>query len=355
MNRRGSRPAFGIVGTPVESTIAPNGERQTVDVAAYGMVPREQLRTDRSGPDAVADALADAARRGDWRTVAAALSPFQADPDRHHSMCASVAEVAVRDDAWLFTWLDAAPDDASAWCVHAGAMVQLAWRLRTGAAAKDVLPGQWTGFSRVLRQAPAACERAVALAPHLATPWISLMSCAQGLGFDHRRFQAIWAEVIGRAPSSVAAHNRGLQYWLPRWQGSDELAAGFVAETLARAAPGRLLTGVRLAYLYLERTPPGAVERAAYLRGPEVAGAIDEARADLAAAPADHPYQAEHRHWLAYLLTKAGRYTEAVAEFRAIDGYAGAWPWQLHADPAAAFAVTRAEALLGLQRAAGRH
>jgi hypothetical protein len=179
------------------------------------------------------------------------------------------------------------------------------------------------------------------------------MSCAQGLGFDHNRFRAIWADAIKRAPSSVAAHKRGLQYWLPRWQGSDELAAAFVAETLARATPGRLLTGVRLGYLYLERTPAGATERAEYLRRPEMADAIDEARADLAAAPADHPYRMEHRHWLAYLLTKAGRYAEAVQEFRAVDGYAGAWPWQLHTDPAATFAATRAEALLGWQRSMG--
>lgn len=352
--RKTSRPAFGIVGAPTGSAAAPSGERQTVDVTAYGLVPRERLRTDRSGPDAVVDATVDAARRGDWHEVAGILAPLQADPDRYHRVCTSVAEVAVQDDAWLCTWLDAAPGDAGAWCVHAVAMVQLAWRLRTGVAAKDVLPGQWAGFSRVLRQAPAACERAAALAPHVATPWITLMSCAQGLGFDHRRFREIWAEVVKRAPSSVAAHRRALQYWLPRWQGSDDLAAGFVTETLARATPGRLLTGVLLEYLFLERAPAGATERTAYLQGPEVAEAIDAARADLAAAPADHPYRAQHRHWLAYLLTTAGRYAEAVEEFRAVDGYAGAWPWQLYADPAATFATTRAEALLGWQRAPGR-
>ena len=349
--RKPSRPAFGIVGTPAESTVVPSGERHTVDVTKYGLVPRELLRTDRPGPDAVVDATVAAARRGDWREVAAALAPFQADPDRYHSVCAAVADVAVQDDTWLWTWLDAAPGDAAAWCVHAMTMVGLAWQIRTAAAAEDVLPGQWAGFKRVLRQAPTACERATALAPHLATPWTTLLDCAQGLGYDHRRFRAIWAQVIRRAPSSVAAHKRGLQYWLPQWQGSAEQAAEFVTESLARATRGQLLTGLLLRYLYLERTPAGATERAAYLRGLEIAEAIDEARADLAAAPADHPYRAEHRHLLAYVLTKAGRYAEAVQEFQAVDGYAGAWPWQLHTDPAASFAATRAEALLGWQRA----
>jgi hypothetical protein len=40
-----------------------------------------------------------------------------------------------------------------------------------------------------------------------------------------------------------------------------------------------------------------------------------------------------------------------VQEFQAVDGYVGALPWQLHTDPAASFAATRAEALLGWQRA----
>jgi hypothetical protein len=58
------RPAFGIVGQPVEATVASGGTRQVFDPAAYGFVPREQLRTDR--PDVTMDGLIDASRRGDW-------------------------------------------------------------------------------------------------------------------------------------------------------------------------------------------------------------------------------------------------------------------------------------------------
>jgi hypothetical protein len=128
----------------------------------------------------------------------------------------------------------------------------------------------------------------------------------------------------------VAAHLRALHYWLPRWRGSAELAGGFVVETLDRARPGSLLTAVRFEHAFLE--------------GVADPGAIEAALADLAAAPADHPYRVHHRHWLAYLFTKARRYDEALAEFHAIGGYAGAPPWELFADPAGAFAATRAEA-----------
>src|SRR5204863_6597311 len=123
-------------------------------------------------------------------------------------------------------------------------------------------------------------------APGLATPWIVLMSCAQGLGWEPDRFREIWASACARAPHSVAAHERALYYWLPRWQGSAELAAEFVADTGARATPGRLLTGIRLEYLFLERTHDAVLHR-----GPELAEALDAALADLAAAPPDHPYR----------------------------------------------------------------
>src|SRR2546421_3308211 len=307
--KRGSRPAFGVVGAPDATAVARGGVGQAAD----GFVPRQGMRTDRAAPDPVLDACADATRHGDWRAVAAAMPPLDADPDVHQRIVAGVGELAVEDDAWLNAWLDAAPADANAWCVHAQAMMRLAWRLRTGAPAADVLPEQWVGFRRVLGQAPAAAERAVALAPGLATPWIVLMSCAQGLGWEHDRFRAIWAEVSARAPVSVAAHQRALYYWLPRWQGSAELATAFVADTSARARPGSLLTGVRLEYLFLED-------------GPGLAEALDAAIADLAAAPADHPYRILHRHWLAYLLTRAGRPTGAAAGLQRIPAIVGRPP-----------------------------
>jgi hypothetical protein len=275
------------------------------------------------------------------------MPPATGDPDRHFRTVADVAELAVEDDAWLNAWLDAAPGDPDAWCVHGQAMVRLAWRLRTGARAGDVLPEQWRGFLRVLGQAPAACERAATLSPGLATPWITLMSCAQGLDWGNERFRDIWSKVVSRAPRSVGAHERALQYWLPRWHGSDELAAGFVAETVARATPGSLLTGVRLEYLFMERIPRDATARSEFYRGAELREALDAASTDLRAAPQDHPYLARQRHWLAYFLTKAGRHAEAVEQFRAIDGFAGGWPWELFEDAASTFAATRAEALVG--------
>ncbi len=343
MRRVSKRPAFGIVGAPVETAVLPGSGPQTVDVATYGFVPRERVRADRAGRDPLLEPAVEAATRGDWYGAATNLRAVGDNPDRHLRAIADIAEPAVHDDGWLIAWLDAAPADANVWSVHAQAMVRLAWRLRTSAAAREVLPEQWVGFHRVLGQAPAACERATSLAPGLATPWIVLMSCAQGLGWDHDRFREIWARVIERAPHSVGAHQRALHYWLPRWQGSEELAGAFVAETRQRAQLGSLLTGIQLEYLFLERGPGVSAELNA---------ALDAAVADRAAAAPDHPYLIHHRHWLAYFLTKAGRYAEAIEEFRAIDGYAGARPWELYADPVGSFCATRAEAILGWRAAA---
>jgi hypothetical protein len=347
LGRGTKRPAFGIVGQPVESASASGGTRQAFDPVAYGFIPREQLRTDR--PDASMDSLIEASRRGDWPAIAAALAGLAADPDRHWRGVAAVADAASNDDGWLNAWLDTTPQDPHAWCVHAQAMVRLAWELRTGKPAREVKREQWIGFHRVLGQVPAACERAAALGPELAAPWIALMPAAQGLSWDNDRFREIWAEAVTRGPRSIPVHRAGLAYWLPRWQGSAELVAAFVADTLSRATPGSLLTLIRLEYLFLERVPGRDPQRSAYLHGTELGEALDTALADLAAGPADHPFGAHHRHWLAYFLTKAGRYREAVRHFRAVDGCLGARPWELHADPAGTYAATRAEAVLGEQ------
>jgi hypothetical protein len=55
------------------------------------------------------------------------------------------------------------------------------------------------------------------------------------------------------------------------------------------------------------------------------------------------------RHLLAAFLLRAERFQEAVEQFRAVDGYAGAAPWSYDADPAAAYAAQRARALAGLE------
>jgi hypothetical protein len=369
MSRRSRQPGFGIVSAPATRAPAPRAAgavpvpatghgdapvtlpapQQDDEATAYGFVPRTRIRADRSDHDPAFEVMTQAARAGDWRTVAATLPMPGSDPDRHYRAVSGMAELAAQDDSWLNAWLDAAPGDPNAWCVHADAMVLLAWELRSSAWAEDLLPEQVAGFLRVLRQVPAACARATSLAPGLATPWITLMACAQGLGWENGRFHEVWAGVVGRAPQSVAAHRRALQYWLPRWHGSAELAAGFVAEMTRHAVPGSLLSGVRLEHLFLERVPSQGEQRSAYFRGAELAGALDAALADLRAAPLDHPYRAHHRHWLAYFLGKAGRYAEAVEEFRAVDGYAGAWPWSLFADPAGTFANARAHVIRGWQ------
>lgn len=174
MRLGGKQRSFGIVGAPVIAA----QPTPTVDGTAYGFVAPQQIRTDRAGPDPVLDAAVEAIRRGDLPGVSGALRSVDGAPDAYLRTLSGLADLAVADDGWLNAWLDALPDDPHPWTVHAQAMVTLAWKLRTGASADDVLPEQWAGFHRVLKQAPAACERASALAPDLAAPWVVLISCA---------------------------------------------------------------------------------------------------------------------------------------------------------------------------------
>jgi hypothetical protein len=67
-----------------------------MDVAAYGLLPREELDASEYGPTApeVADATL-AARQGDWRSAAALLATAGQDWDRRWRRLAALARGAV--------------------------------------------------------------------------------------------------------------------------------------------------------------------------------------------------------------------------------------------------------------------
>jgi hypothetical protein len=115
---------------------------------------------------------------------------------------------------------------------------------------------------------------------------------------------------------------------------------GFAAEAATSAPNGSLLPVLPLLALCEEEfAGVGDV----WAR-PGVAAAIGAALDVVAAAPADHHRLPVARHLLAYTLTRTDRHAEATEQFRAIGGYAGAFPWSYHPNPRAEFARARATA-----------
>ncbi|MFG2180512.1 hypothetical protein ACGFLS_17530 [Streptomyces abikoensis] len=314
-------------------------------INAAGMLPEDQQVTDRTGPDPEGDALREAVSRGEWRAAAEALAAAGTDWERRYEIVATLAEAAAEDDAWLRAWRAEFPDDPGAAVVHADAKISLAWEIRGSARANRTTAEQFAGFHRVLGEAREDFARAVALAdPADPTPYAAQIPLYMGTGAPHEAMGELWAEITARAPHHYQAHKAALQYWCAKWRGSEELAREFTARAVAAAPPGSLLTVLPLISWYEHKD--SAATKADY-RSPELTALVDAALHDVAAARPGHPRAAGARHLLAYFLTRQGRHEAAVAQFRVIDGYVGAFPWTYSTDPAEFFCAVRTQALAG--------
>jgi hypothetical protein len=325
--------------------------QRTIKPAEYGMPLRADLRTDLCVTLPGLDAAIAAAKDGRWEPVAALFAEVGDDWELRYLCTTALAEQAVEDDGWLAAWRHARPGDVAAECVHAYALVNVAWKIRSSDRAEKVGQEQWDGFFRVLREVPAVCAAAADLAPADPTPWIVLLTAARGLQWSHEEFNAVWAEVKQRAPLHFRAHSAAMSYWRPRWYGSEELMVRFVEEAVAAAPTGSLLSMLRLDMLNSEFRPKDPAELKAFWTSDRVTAAVDAALADLAAAEPAHLRIGAMRSWLAFFLTRGERWAEAVEQFRLIGTHIAAEPWSYSKDRTTLFTTTRANAVLGWEDA----
>ncbi|NEA58383.1 DUF4034 domain-containing protein [Streptomyces sp. SID13666] len=309
-----------------------------------GLLPQDRQNTKRSGPDPELDAVLAAVRSGDWVPAAQLLDDTGDDWERRDSLANALGKDAADDDTWLKAWQAERPDDPTAAVVEASALVRLAWNIRGGLLASQTTQQQFQGFHGVLLRAQTAAREAVRLAPedpcaHMSEQWVAI-----GLGYSHKEFRALWAEIDSRAPHHFSAHLSALQYWCAKWRGSEQLANSFAADAdadadaVAAAPAGSLLTVLPL-ISWFEHHNSDAVDKD--YRTPEMRSLVDALLADVAAAPAGHLKLRYARHLLAYFLYKQNRYQEAVVEFRLVDGWVDAYPWRNHPDPAKFYCAIR--------------
>ncbi|MGW2374265.1 hypothetical protein [Kitasatospora sp. NPDC001683] len=324
--------------------------KHTIVPSEHGLLPASEMVLDgEPGPEEAA-ALA-AAKAGDWQPAAAHLGA-DVSADVRWKRQRELAQLAAEDDTWLRAWRAERPQDPVAALVHADALVYLAWNIRTGARASQVTREQFESFRRVLLEAEQAAVAAAALAPDDdPNPWVAQIPVAMGLNWSNDRFRELWGELTKREPHHWAAHNRALQYWCDKWHGSHELMHGFIDEAIAAAPAGSLLTPIKLE-AYFEQFAQDREKPTAWKR-PEVGAALDAALADLAAADPDHPRMEYTRGWLAYALTKAGRPTEALEQYRAL-GRVIPQPFTNFNDPRQAFIGLRVDAVQGAVAQAGK-
>ncbi|MGW0316309.1 hypothetical protein [Streptomyces flavidovirens] len=328
-----------------------NQQAKRFDASAYGLVPRDQLDSRRSGPPRDEPALhiaVEAACRGDWEPAAGLLAATTDDEDweARWRLVEVFADIAVEDERWLRIWRAERPKDADAVVVHAHALLLRAWAARGEKYVQQTSDGQLELFAELLPTAMYAAQEAARLAPRDPSPWITMVAAARGLGLSHDEFRQLWAELTARAPQHYDAHWQALQYWCQKWYGSHKLMFKFAKEAAESAPAGSLLSGVYLHAVHEAVLQDGDQAYRTWATKPMLA----RVQADLAqAAPEDHRLP-QIRHLLAATLVKSGRYAEALAQFRLIGGWCGAAPWTDANDPALAFDHARGLAALGSGR-----
>ncbi|WP_424216391.1 hypothetical protein ACN20G_30100 (plasmid) [Streptomyces sp. BI20] len=348
---------FGVVGLlctvfyrkyagPAEPKAGRRGRAE-----AAGFVPRERLNTLHAAPEPALDHALLATGRGDWGPAARLLAETRERRDwgaRGRVLGGLVSHRALEPDGWLRAWeAQAGADHPDVALVRAAAVVDLAWHHRGGGWAKDTGPDRFAGFFAALAQAPAHHAAARAANPGDPTPFVAELATAMGTNAPYEEARALFEGAVARDPHHLGAHAAFLTYLLPRWHGSREQARSFAREAAAAAPPGALLARLPLLAWYLTG---GEEAKTAVHRTPELRALVDAAGADLAAAVPGSPGTASMHHLLAYFLTRQGRYEEAVAHFRRVDGFVAAAPWTSWTDPAAAYCHWREKAVRGAGR-----
>ncbi|MER6182216.1 hypothetical protein [Streptomyces sp. NPDC001652] len=272
-----------------------------------------------------------AAGQGTWQTASRLLAATREDAawenrDRYAVRLASFAQSRAE---WFEDWRKAAPHDPDMLLVGAQLAVARAW--------------QSPARAELLREVSPLITAAARGDDRDPVPWRIALDHAHGSNAGHKYFEELWEAAIRRAPHHYGCHAAAMRYLAESWHGSHHECFDF-AETAAQDAPADSLvqalpTRAALAYLTDSCGPDVAHER--------LDAAADRAIALSARFPAADPWPAEMRNKLAYVLSRLGRWTDALEQVRLIGPYATSFPWdRLSDDPLGRFLELREEVRL---------
>ncbi|WP_340558475.1 hypothetical protein [Streptomyces sp. GSL17-111] len=359
---------------------AMGGFTRSNDPDAYGFVPAAELDVRLPGPDhELVEALTETQRTQDYEPVARLLALTSDDWELRWQRVQSLAGAAAvelraaratgaeqpppepgpspapgglsftkdaptearqQDARWLRNWRTERPQDRSAAQVYAQFLV---WQALADPSSAD--------HHIVLEEARNVAREAAAMADEDPTPHLTELFVARRLGYRRADFEALWNEVVRRAPHHMGAHLAALPYWSEKWHGSREDAYAFAQDAAARAPEGSLLPALPL-FAVWEHLPEANMVRGMY-QSKVVEDAIEAAEFAVNEAADDHPVRAHVLHLLLCLLVRSERFEEAMEALRAVDGYVGALPWIEAPDPARAYAAYRALAVAGYESHGG--
>jgi hypothetical protein len=263
-------------------------------------------------------------KQGDWHVAEEALKAQRRADDLGH-----VAEACADWDerpAWVDEWADARPDSSGPLLVEGIWTVKWAWRAR-GVSWVPKDPGL---FVSRMEQADELLRRACEISPKDPTPWAWRLICTFAFQPPIEEVQAVFDNVIARAPRHRMAHTWMMMRTMTKWGGSNEQMFAFARAALARSG-GVSHLPVLIAEAHLERAyelgrDEGKAAMRTYFQQPAVGAEILKAHHQLGLADSvrQSMEMPRTRAMFAFVLWKSGQ-REAAADHLRVIGKSTPW------------------------------
>ncbi|WP_250001253.1 hypothetical protein [Actinoplanes sp. M2I2] len=249
--------------------------------------------------------------------------------------------------------LDRDPADGAAAAMLGFRLVDVGWKIRTGARAEYVSSQQFGEFHDWLRRAEAVLIDGAARNPRDPAIWSARLVSGRGLEVGLAEIRRRYDKVKALDPHNLTAQFHLLQSLCPKWSGSWDQLHPWCREEMLAAPPGAV-QGVLVAEAHIEHwleLPPGT--DTAYLNGGPVRAELREA-AERSVLHSDfgrdHGW-VEAASTFAFVFSLTGDRRSAAALFALLGDLATKHPWTyLGDDPAGHIRNHRRRALAGVAR-----
>ncbi|MFC7535334.1 hypothetical protein [Actinoplanes sp. GCM10030250] len=180
-------------------------------------------------------ALKSALARRDWPAARALLD--SAGPMERTGLISAVCEEQGLEDL-LRSVLAADPKDGAASALLGSHLIDVGWKIRTGASAQYVSEEQFNAFRDWLRKAEQVLMDGAAYNPKDPAIWTARITSARGLQLGLAESRRRYDRLMTADPNHLPGQLQLLQILCPKWSGTWEQLHQFAREAMAAAPPG---------------------------------------------------------------------------------------------------------------------